>query len=614
MVRRYERWLFLPIFLLGAWVSLHPYQGLHHDARLYALEALSRVEPEKFVGDLHLEFNPQGGLTIFSPLFELSIQLWGLEAAYLALFFLGQGLWLAALCFLIIRLFSGNLLPLLFLFVVTLPAGYGGFDALAFGEGFVTPRLFSEAAILFGTAFLFSGAWVVGLAIYLIATALHPLMGVGALGIFIIFLTIERPRWGIVLVVCAVSVILAGAIADAPLLGELAECAEQSYLQLLRDRTPYLFLTLWRAPDLANLLLVFALLAFAVKKNVGTQKRFFLTVLLASLSATILSLVGGDFFHSILVTKIQLWRLLWLGQVVAVIGLAKHFALRSSQPNADGQSEQTLLLLVVIAVAVSGFAPPASLVALWGLGCLLLHPRLGNFRILSAALSPLTALLLLAAVIMGIIEELEKSEGAAYDLFHTLLPLSMLAAYLWVERANGKTRTIRLCLCISLAILSFAAWNQQSDTSAYLIDRPDLIAENDTSLRLGENVYWPGNPMAVWFGLERGSYYSYEQGAGVAFSKKLAEEFQRRRAIIAPLGGSFTGSFAEFGETSPLEVSPPELLAACRKEGSFDAIVLPAPLPGVEGQVLVAPRVYSEHAPTAEGRYYLYRCAGLPGA
>jgi hypothetical protein len=613
-VRRFERWLFLLIFLLGAWVTLHSYQGLHHDARLYALEALSRLESEKFVGDLHLDFNPQGGFTIFSPLFELSIQLWGLEAASLVLFFLGQGLWLAGLSFLIIRLFGGNLLPLLFLFVATLPAGYGGFDALAFGEGFVTPRLFSEAVILFGTAFLFSGAWVIGLALYLLSVALHPLMGAGALGIFIILLTIERPRWGIAIIAVAMSAILVGVLTEAPLVGELAERAELNYLDLLRDRTPYLFLTLWRAPDLANLLLVFALLAFAVKTNVGTQKRFFLTVLLASLSATILSLVGGDVFHSILVTKVQPWRLLWLGQVVGVLGLAKQVALRSSQPNVDGKSEQTLLLLVVIAVAASGFAPLASLVALWGLGCLLLHPRLCNTRILSAALSPLTALLLLAALIMGIMDEVERSEGAAYDLFHTLLPLSMLAAYILVERANGKARVVGLCLCTSLAFLSFSAWNQQSDASAYLIHRPDLIAKNGTSLPLGENVYWPGNPMAVWFGLERGSYYSYEQGAGVAFSKKLAEEFQRRRAIVAPLGGSFTRSFAEFGNTSPLEVNLPELLIACGKEGSFDAIVLPAPLPGVGGQVLVAPRVISGNVPTVEGRYYLYRCAELPGA
>jgi hypothetical protein len=536
----------------------------------------------------------------------------------LTLFLAGQALWLCGLGFLILRVFGRPAFALCFLFVALLPAGYGGFDAFAFGEGFLTPRLFAEAAILFGLGFLFGGRRIVALALLLFAAAWHPLMGLGGLGLYLVRLVLERPRLGFGLLGAGLLATVLGALLGLPYLEGLRAPLDADYLALLRERTSYLFVQLWRAPDLAVLALQFALLALAAKAFAGRPRDFFLTLLLACLAALLVSLIGGDLLERILVIQVQPWRLLWLAQVGSSLALAlllKEGGSTSGRSDAPGQ---LLLALMLLAVLLSHLGPLASLVALWGVVGLALRGfftgREGDFKLLVWALPISLAVLLPGAVALDTISFLALKEGDSKALFLRFLPGFLLAFYLLARGASGWPRALPYAAALLLAALSLAAWNRESGKAAYLAREPDLVALNGVTLPAGESVYWPGDPLSVWFGLRRASFYSYEQGAGVAFSETLAEEFQRRRALVAPLGGGFDGAFEAFGETSAVTADRETLLAACRAPGSFDAVVLPEAVEGLAGQPLAILPPAAQGVRRVAAPYHLYRCGELRGA
>src|SRR5262245_8831772 len=43
------------ILVLSLWVTLHPYHGVIHDARLYAVQALRILDPEAYRNDLYFK-------------------------------------------------------------------------------------------------------------------------------------------------------------------------------------------------------------------------------------------------------------------------------------------------------------------------------------------------------------------------------------------------------------------------------------------------------------------------------------------------------------------------------------------------------------------------------
>ena len=52
----------------------------------------------------------------------------------------------------------------------------------------------------------------------------------------------------------------------------------------------------------------------------------------------------------------------------------------------------------------------------------------------------------------------------------------------------------------------------------------------------GTEVLWLWNPVSTWLLLERPSYMSLSQSAGLLFSRELAIEIDRRTRVLEPLG------------------------------------------------------------------------------
>ncbi len=58
----------LGLLCVGIWCLSHGYQGLFHDAGLYALQALAHRYPDFLSRDVFLRFGSQDRFTVFSPL------------------------------------------------------------------------------------------------------------------------------------------------------------------------------------------------------------------------------------------------------------------------------------------------------------------------------------------------------------------------------------------------------------------------------------------------------------------------------------------------------------------------------------------------------------------
>jgi hypothetical protein len=56
------------LLLAALWVAARPYFGIVHDARLYMVQALHALQPERFAGDLYFAFGSQDAFTAFSAL------------------------------------------------------------------------------------------------------------------------------------------------------------------------------------------------------------------------------------------------------------------------------------------------------------------------------------------------------------------------------------------------------------------------------------------------------------------------------------------------------------------------------------------------------------------
>ena len=80
----------MPRYLVGVllaacyvvlWHLCHVYRGLDHDAHLYALQALSRLNPAVYSNDIFFRFGSQDSYTIFTSIYASLINRVGLDAA-----------------------------------------------------------------------------------------------------------------------------------------------------------------------------------------------------------------------------------------------------------------------------------------------------------------------------------------------------------------------------------------------------------------------------------------------------------------------------------------------------------------------------------------------------
>ena len=564
------------------WALAHCYTGIVHDARLYTLQALAHLHPESLAHDGFLRYGSQDRFSIFGPLYAVVADLAGPEAAAALLTFVSQAV-LAACAWLLARQLMPRSLALLAITVLlAIPGFYGAYQVFAVIEPFVTPRMLAEALVLASLAASLCERARLALVLIAMATLIHPVMAAAGIAALLWkYGGLVRPRLTASLI--GLTALLLAALSYSLPPGRWGRF-DTTWLELVTHRTPYLFVLQWRlddwiwaVPPLATLLVGICLFP------VGRARTLSWLALLTAASGLALTLFACDLLHLVLFTQLQPWRCLWLSTAAAALLLPAivHTAWRAGYPG-----RTTALLVItgwvfgadVIGVEVA-FAAVLSAVFMTRL-------RANEARLVfygTCVLFGLTAVWRLASNLTFtdffysadplLPSWLRKVMSFTRD---GAVPIAAAVCLWWLfelprARVAGIAATALACLaCVCVAPSIWNRWTHRQFP-------PELVRQFAPWRRIippAAEVLWDGNPQGTWLLLERPSYISSEQTAGLVFSREVAVEMSGR---ASSLGSTVPPAHFLSWEADSMSLARAQLESACFS-GQFQYLVTGAKL------------------------------------
>jgi hypothetical protein len=529
----------------AAWLLLHLYWGLQHDAELYTMQGLAHLHPDFYANDVFLKYGSQDRYSLFGALYGQVIGALGVDHAAALMTLLSQIALLLGGWSLARRLTAPHvaLLSVTLLAVLELPYGSGGVFTLM--EDFVTPRGLSEGLALGAMAAMLSGRRWLASGLLTASLAIHPLMALGA----ILWLGADHvsARWhgfkilGLALLVL-VLVLSAFALLQSPLTGH------REWAALAINRAPYLVLSNWSAVAWSNLSRpIAALLILTVVTPDLATRRVARVTLGVSLTGLILTFIGADWLQLLPVLQAQPWRWTWIAVALSALVLPA-IVTRLWLLGLFGRTALALLLTVYF-FQDEVYAPLIASLAVLAAWLAVRHPgvmRPNHQRLILCG----AVLVLLVGVGWDTANRFVYAQ-IPYVQFAGLPPAvtmlrritrgsffpALLVMGCWWLVFRVRWRTVRFTL-LGMGLLAFpmtAAW---AVTRYCLVSYPPALYAAFTPWRRliapGSEVLWTGNPLKTWIYLERPTYFADQQLSTTLFSQTAANVLQQRLAELQP--------------------------------------------------------------------------------
>lgn len=533
--KRTHYWgLWAVIFFI--WILFFPYAGVAHDAQLYTLQALSHVAPELYQNDIFLRFGSQDRFTLFSPIYATFIELFGLQWAGALLTLIGHCLFIGAVFFLANKIMPYGIAVFSTGLILTISSSYGAERVFYYIELFVTPRMLSEALVLFSVTAWLNKKNIVAVALLLAATLLHPLMAMA--GLVFLLSSVYMVYWRRLSLLILITCILLLLAHQAQLLTRWQFDAE--WLGIIESRNTYLFFYYWPIDDIANALVpLISLIIAYVFVSGDTEKKLAVATLFTGVMAVLVQGVGGDFLHLTLVTQGQAWRWFWLVTLVAILLLPK-LILRLWQAQTAGKT----IAITLIAAWLMRSQLMGGVIAVWALVLVFaLKKNRGTVFFWALCKWMGLGLLLLPLVLLIVINHFHINvfialfEGSRLQDFPGIwhecaLPLYLLFVCILVTVSAHKALYTSVAIgFLAAGCMAFLCWGK-----SWLPEKGGAKAQPLNKLRelipVGEDVLTFGPPATIWIGLQRPSYLSGIQMAGIVFSRATALEADRREKAI----------------------------------------------------------------------------------
>jgi len=580
------------MLLAACWLVAWPYLGILQDARLYAVEALGRLHPEVYARDLSLAFGSQGQFTIFPRLFSALIDAIGLDQAAWLLASAGKLLWLAGIALLARTLQASPVWVFGFALILAYPAYYDANTMLSYGESFATPRIYAEALTLFALS-----AWLGaqrGLALVLIAGALlmHPLMalpGACVLGVLALIKGGRSARvWIGLVALVAVGVL---ALSHPEVFGRLFMSFDAEWFGVIALRNSYVFLDQWDSAAWGRVVFLLVALGLAARDSRSGVRNVALAMLGVTLTLLVLSWFGAGVWKNVLLTQLQLWRVLWLAQILALLLLA------GMLPGLwrGGYADRILAACLAAAFLLDGWS--AGLLAVGGVGLRALLQRAKGVNPNTLFWKVLPFLIVLPWLLL----QLAAIPWSSFDwrvalgdrvIFVALAGLLYLAAR---ESAPPFRKLFAVVAGFALlgAILAWApnVFRGSAPNAVYEAMRRDIPPGAVVASAA------PSGLAQTWFSLRRAGYANKDQVAGMLFSREEALEGRKRLERLRQAG--FPNSDLEWDKKNPRALRPIPVAAvrSLCQDPVLDFVVL-------EGKAERATVYYSGNKPVMS----LYAC------
>jgi hypothetical protein len=603
--------------IFAIWMVLHPFWGIKHDSILYSWAALARLHPESLTRDVFLSLGSQDQYTIFSPLYAAAIRHLSLEPAAALLTFVFQLAFFGSAWLLARRFMSTRLALLATGLLVVLPSGYGAFQIFQYIEEFLTPRELAEACVLAAVAAAAARRPLLSGIAILLGLLVHPVMAASGVAMLLtLYVAIPRPKLAIAISVAGLVALLAAAVLVP--VGPLTRI-DDLWWSLLQERSKFLFISLWSLSDWSGAIVPLGVLAigYRVCKDPFVRKLCLASLLIAGAGLG-LTLLGSDFMRILIVTQAQPWRWTWLSSVVAVLVIP----LVARDAWGSGSLARASVILMAASWMFRAEASALIVTALAVVAAVASRNSVESRRTRHAYLVSVGV-----CVIAVLFNLTSKSDATTLNptffelpgggspglqrlrLIATdgIVPASLLLLVWWVafkwkvEVAPRVAAAAALASCVVLAPVAWQSWSAITYT-------PQLYATYAEWRKLippGSQVFWSDDPLGPSYILERASYISTLQTAGMVFSRKAAMEMLDRTKRMKPL--FWTGQFDPAEREWAAKHHPrPDLKTACRQSAA-DFVVWAQDLK----EVPLAIATPNKQHPNAHLR--LYRCSDFRG-
>lgn len=618
---------------LSAWLAAHPFWGILHDNKLYVVQALNYNDSSVLSGDLFLKFGSQDSFTVFSPIYGTFIRIVGLDMATKMLAAVGHGMWLVAALALIRTIVPRPLVWPALLLLAIYPASYGGLSVFNVGEGFVTPRLFSEALSIGAVAAFLNGRRMLMLILLLAGVVLHPLMVAGPVAVLLVMAVSRGRSWWAPLVITGLASLLAiMALVIHQLAGmSVLASIDAEWKHLAVTRSPHLLIGKWYGADWKSLCADLILVFLGMFNATPLVRQLFVSTAAVSAAGIALSFVGFDLMDYLFIGQVQFWRAAWFLAILAPIGLT--LVIRDAS---DRKTPDKVLLTLALGVAMLGAVESSTglnsvhfsatlLLSLAYLSSMRTEadPKLLRFVNFMLLVSLGLVCILVIRAFYPIFTLAFLSSDPLYArrmmLARAMLPLGLAAmGCLLILRPRFSQSTAWALVVAVMFCISAANWSRQSDWRRYVDSAPDINQQLSRPIAPHETVSWSEDVMVAWAALGRQSFFSTYQGSGLIFNRETAIEYFKRLSVVralAPLGENLDGDV--FSKTQP---GLSDLAATCRQSIHPDVIVLEYDIAGVKherwrapvGKPSVVKSMSPDGTPVFQRQvvwdFYFYRC------
>jgi hypothetical protein len=536
----------IALAIVLTFLLLHPYGGLVHDGHLYTIQALNHLHPERYGNDLFLRFGSQDDFTLFSPLYAWAIAGIGIEPAAAVVTLLAMLLFVVGVWVLARTLMPIDQAGVALLLVLLIPAYYGPARVFHFLEGFVTPRQLSEALVILSLAAWLTSRRAVAVALAVGALLMHPIIGLAGPALLIV-LQLVLPRWRQLWALALLATLLI-ALALTGWLPTHRWQFDAQWYQVVMNRT-YLALGNWNNEDWGRVTTVFSTLVMAGVTLQGRQQCLAAAAFIATAILMLVTLLGGDLLHLVMVVQAQTWRALWLATVLAIVLLPPLYL---------GGWNATLLMRCALLLLAAAWAAPHGILALVAAPLAVVatacasHPlpirqgRLllwGCWAVLAVAIVHSLATLRLAMsenlVVVGSLPPfLQKLVLLGVS---GVLPTLLVFCGGWLLW-RFPARLMMMKTLATLALVAIISVSPSVARTWTTTQYGDALKESFQSWRgripVGSEVLWVDTQLEsaainTWLLLERPAFMTLTQAPNALFSRQAAIEMSERAGAVA---------------------------------------------------------------------------------
>lgn len=536
---------FVPM-LLTLWAVTHRYRGFARDGELYAFQAMARVHPSLGT-DLYLQNTSQDEYTVFSPIYAAFIKVLGLQTAEMVLFSICTVWFLTAAWTLARKLATAECAWYSVALLILTAGYYGAYQIFSYSENYLTARLLGEALTATALASHFNGWRRLALLIGVLALFVHPLMAVPGV---VLLICLWLPfRLASIFAAAGVLTILFFAFMASTVSASsgLAAVMDPAWLEVVRERSQFLFLQYWTTTDWEIAARPFVCLTLtALVISHPRIRNLCLSAMLVGACGMAVAAIAGSIGPIAILLQGQAWRWVWVTAFASVVLLAPT-TMRIWLDDRCGPLCAILLILGWTCSGVDALACVDTALILWLVRSYLSVTAGKYLRWAAGAIGVAAVGWMLSnrwtfawAPILASGHE-SRLVGRLRDVFGLGSAGALLAFLTWY--GIRKLRSVWTIYLVGTSFLASAAWIlpqslRQVETVGTAAELRDFADWREAIPPSSNVLLIPSGKSAsfMWFTLERPSYLSVAQSAGVVFSRATALEVRRRSEVLMPLG------------------------------------------------------------------------------